>query len=41
MKKILVILVVAAAGLAAQSCGGGEKCPTYTQTSTSTQTHLG
>lgn len=30
MKKIFVIILLAAAGFAMQSCGGGEKCPTYT-----------
>ena len=33
MKKILVILVISAVGLMAQSCGGAEKCPAYTNVS--------
>lgn len=31
MKKVLLILAVVAAGIVAQSCGGAEKCPAYTE----------
>jgi len=30
MKKILAIVLILAAGMALQSCGGAEKCPAYT-----------
>lgn len=32
MKKIIGIVVLIALGVAAQSCGGGEKCPAYSHT---------
>jgi hypothetical protein len=31
MKKVIVILVIGVAGMVAQSCGAGEKCPAYSE----------
>jgi type IV secretory pathway protease TraF len=41
MKKIFVILLLAAAGFALQSCGGGEKCPTYTENAQASEAIIG
>ncbi len=41
MKKVFVIVVLAVLGFAAQSCGGGEKCPTYTQNNTISNSLVG
>ncbi len=34
MKKAIVALVLMTAAFAVQSCGGGEKCPAYSQNET-------
>jgi len=31
MKKVIAVLALILAGVIAQSCGSGEKCPAYTK----------
>jgi uncharacterized lipoprotein YehR (DUF1307 family) len=41
MKKVFVIVVLAVLGFVLQSCGGAEKCPTYTENNTPSPAVIG